>query len=176
MAWIVVDVEADGPAPGLYSMLSVGAVVAEPDADDFARTFYAELRPVSEHWLEDAIRVGGFTREQTLSFEDPGPVMHRFAEWVQKSPGKPVFVSDNNGFDWQFVNWYFHRFVGGNPFGYSSRNLGSLYCGLRRDTTARIESVRSGALSHNALDDAIANARVLVSLAHRFGLDISGRL
>ena len=28
---------------------------------------------------------------------------------------------------WQFINWYFHEFVGSNPFGHSSTNLGSLY-------------------------------------------------
>jgi hypothetical protein len=36
-----------------------------------------------------------------------------------------VFVSDNNGFDWQFINWYFWHFTGANPFGHSSTNLGS---------------------------------------------------
>ena len=44
-----------------------------------------------------------------------------------------MFVSDNNGFDWQFVNWYFHAFLGENPFGHSSTNLGSLYKGLVKD-------------------------------------------
>ena len=47
----------------------------------------------------------------------------------------PVFVSENNGFDWQFINWYFHHFTGANPFGFSSTNLGSLYKGLVRDTS-----------------------------------------
>ena len=27
-----------------------------------------------------------------------------------------MFISDNNGFDWQFINWYFHHFTGSNPF------------------------------------------------------------
>jgi len=28
-----------------------------------------------------------------------------------------LFISDNDGFDWQFVNWYFWHFLGQNPFG-----------------------------------------------------------
>ena len=45
-------------------------------------------------------------------------------------------ISDNNGFDWQFINWYFHHFLGKNPFGHSSTNLGSLYKGVVRDMFA----------------------------------------
>jgi len=30
MSWIMVDIEADGPIPGDYSMISFGAVVVEP--------------------------------------------------------------------------------------------------------------------------------------------------
>jgi len=39
---------------------------------------------------------------------------------------RPIFISDSTGFDWQFINWRFHHFVGRNPFGFSSQNLGSL--------------------------------------------------
>lgn len=45
MSWIMVDIEADGPIPGDYSMVSFGAVVVEPGLE---RTFYGELRPISE--------------------------------------------------------------------------------------------------------------------------------
>ena len=38
MSLIVVDVEADGPIPGKYSMVCLGAVVVEPT---LSRTFYA---------------------------------------------------------------------------------------------------------------------------------------
>lgn len=44
MPFIMVDVEADGPYPGDYSMICFGAVVVEPALD---RTFYGRLRPVS---------------------------------------------------------------------------------------------------------------------------------
>ncbi len=42
MSLIVVDVEADGPIPGKYSMVCLGAVVVEPT---LSRTFYGRTRP-----------------------------------------------------------------------------------------------------------------------------------
>jgi hypothetical protein len=68
--------------------------------------------------------------------------------------GQPMFVSDNNGFDWQFINWYFHHFTGSNPFGYSSTNLGSLCKGLVRDTFQSFKHLRQTPHTHNPVDDA----------------------
>ena len=46
---------------------------------------------------------------ETLGFDDPQAVMAAFDEWLKKQAGKRLFfISDNNGFDWQFINWYFH--------------------------------------------------------------------
>ena len=37
MSWFMVDIEADGPIPGDYSVISFGTVVIEPGLE---RTFY----------------------------------------------------------------------------------------------------------------------------------------
>jgi hypothetical protein len=43
--------------------------------------------------------------------------MPRFAGWLEKLPGKPIFVGYPVAFDWPFVYYYLHRFAGGkNPF------------------------------------------------------------
>lgn len=170
----MVDIEADGPIPGDYSMLSIGAVVVEPG---LARSFYAELRPISAEFVPAALEVCGFTRAQTEGFDDPAEVMARFAGWLADlapSPGqgRHFFVSDNNGFDWGFVNWYFHHFTGSNPFGHSSTNLGSLYKGLVRDTFQSFKHLRRTTHTHNALDDARGNAEALLTLARDHGLKI----
>ena len=68
MTYIMVDVEADGPIPGDYSMVCFGAIVVEPSLD---RTFYGRLKPISEKWIPEALQVSGFTREETLAFDDP---------------------------------------------------------------------------------------------------------
>jgi hypothetical protein len=125
MSYIMVDVEADGPIPGDYSMISFGAIIVEPS---LSKTFYVQIKPISEKWIPAALQISGFTREQTLTFENPQAAMEKFALWIEaESSGRAFFISDNNGFDWQFINWYFHHFCGKNPFGHTSSNLGSLY-------------------------------------------------
>jgi DNA polymerase III epsilon subunit-like protein len=105
MSWIVVDVEADGPSPGRYSMVSFGAIVVEPS---LSRTFYGEVRPISDEYIPEALAVSNITREQHQNYGEPAVVMTKFAEWIrQNSNGRAVFVSDNVAFDWQWINYYF---------------------------------------------------------------------
>jgi DNA polymerase III epsilon subunit-like protein len=165
MSLFVVDVEADGPIPDWFSMISFGAVRVQEDLKS-APTFYATLKPISEKWNNEALAVSGFTRSETLSFPDPEKGMSAFAEWVKtyNTKGRPVFLSDNNGFDWQFINYYFHRFTGSNPFGFSSRRISDLYCGLKGDTHAKWKHLRETAHTHNPVDDAMGNAEALLKM------------
>jgi DNA polymerase III epsilon subunit-like protein len=173
MSFIMVGVEADGPIPADYSMISLGAVVVD---ESLAKTFFGKLRPVSEKWIPEALAVSGFTREQTLEFDPPKAVMSSFRDWIQSSaPGRPVFISDNNGFDWQFVNWYFHHFLGQNPFGHSSTNLGSLYKGAVRDFSKNFKHLRKTRHTHNPVDDAKGNAEAFVEIIRQGDWKISLR-
>jgi hypothetical protein len=166
MPYVMVDIEADGPIPGDYSMVAFGAIVVEPALD---RVFSARLRPISEQWVPAALAVSGFSREQTLGFDDPRDVMGRFAAWL---PPKSIFIADNNGFDWMFGCWYFHHFTGRNPFGFSSQNLGSLYKGLVKDARASFKHLRITRHTHDPVDDARGNAEALLKLKE-LGLKIS---
>jgi len=167
----MVDIESDGPAPGLYSMVSFGAVIVRPALDE---TFYGQLRPISEAWLPDALAISGVTREQHAGFDEPGEVMTRFAAWVTASAGKrPIFISDNNGFDWSFINYYFHRFTGGNPFGHSSQNLGSFYKGVVKDAFSNFKHLRTTAHTHHPVDDARGNAEALLRIKAEHGVKIA---
>lgn len=167
----MVDVEADGPVPALYSMISLGAVIVTPALD---QTFYGQLRPIGDAWIPEALAVSGHTRDQTLAFDDPADVMARFAAWVADHAGKrPIFISDNNGFDWGFVNYYFHRFTGKNPFGHSSQNLGSLYKGVVKDTFASFKHLRTTRHTHHPVDDARGNAEALLRIQQELGLKIT---
>ena len=170
MSYVMVDIEADGPIPGDYSMVCFGAVLVEPALE---RTFYAQLAPIADKWVPDALRVSGFSREETLQFADPAAEMARFEVWLQANvQGRPIFVADNNGFDWQFINWYFHHFLGRNPFGFSSTNLGSLYKGLVKDTFASFKHLRKTRHTHNPVDDAMGNAEALLHMKESMGLKI----
>jgi exonuclease len=170
VAYVMVDVEADGPIPGDYSMVSFGAVLVREGLD---KSFYGQLRPVSEKWIPEALAVSGFTREQTLAFDEPKAVMENLARWLnENTKGRAMFVSDNNGFDWQFINWYFWHFTGANPFGHSSANLGSLYKGLVSDTFQNFKHLRQTAHTHHPVDDAKGNAEALLEMK-RMGLKIA---
>ncbi|HEU4384581.1 MAG TPA: exonuclease [Anaeromyxobacteraceae bacterium] len=172
MSLIVVDVEADGPVPGKYSMVCLGAVVVEPS---LGKTFYGRTRPLTGEWVPEALAVSGFTREQHQGFDDPREVMERFEEWIeQSSRGRPVFCSDNLAFDWQFVNWYFHHLLGRNPFGWSGRRIGDLYCGMVKDGYAEWKHLRRTAHDHHPVNDARGDAEALLAMI-AMGLKLPAR-
>ena len=173
MTYIMVDIEADGPIPGDFSMIAIGAVVVEPELD---KTFYGRLKPIAENFVPEALAVSGFSRQETLGFEEPRAVMERFRDWIAgQGQTRPLFVSDNNGFDWQFVNWYFHHLLGANPFGHSSTNLGSLYKGLARDMFVNFKHLRKTAHTHNPVDDAKGNAEAMLAMKEMGLKGVTGR-
>jgi hypothetical protein len=164
MSLIVVDVESDGPIPHKYSMVCFGAVVVTADLD---KTFYGETKPVSAVWSEEALAISGFSRAEHLAFDEPKAVMQKFAGWLnENSSGQPVFISDNLAFDWQWINYYFHYFLGKNPFGFSGRRIGDLYAGMQNDyfAASKWKKYRRTIHTHNPVDDARGNAEALLKI------------
>lgn len=165
MSYIVVDVESDGPIPHKYSMVCFGAVVVEPS---LTKTFYGKTKPVSALYDEGALAVSGFTRKEHEAFDDPKTVMEQFADWLAaNSKSRPIFISDNPAFDWQWINWYFHTYLEKNPFGFSARRIGDLYCGMKMDASVNNEwkkALRKTRHDHNPLNDALGNAEALLAI------------
>jgi DNA polymerase III epsilon subunit-like protein len=150
-------------------MISIGAVVCKPPFDE---SFYATIKPVTTEFVPEALAVSGFTREETLQFNTAEVQMARFSEWLnfmRNRYGYPVFIADNNGFDWSFTNYYLHYYTGSNPFGYSSWNLNSFYKGIEKDFRAKFKRYRVTKHTHNALDDAIGNAEALHTILTKYG-------
>jgi len=171
MSYISCDVETDGPIIGVNSMVSFGAVIVEPS---LSKTFYGEVKPISKHFNPEALAISGFSRKEHEGFDDPFDVMPNFAKWLQEnSKGKPILISDNNGYDFSWINYYMHVYNGGiNPFGWSSRRIGDLYCGLVKDSRAQWKHLRGKyPYTHNALDDALANANAILEI-QKMGLKI----
>ncbi|MFZ1527309.1 MAG: 3'-5' exoribonuclease [Ferruginibacter sp.] len=161
----VVDVESDGPIPQKYSMVCFGAVVVEPSLN---QTFYGKTKPISDLYEAEALEVSGFSRQEHESFDEPQTVMSNFAIWLNEhSKGRPIFISDNPAFDWQWINWYFHTYLGRNPFGFSARRIGDLYCGMKMDAglnNERKKIYRKTKHNHNPVNDAIGNAEALLAM------------
>lgn len=169
--FISVDVEAAGPNPSQYSLLSIGAcVVANPQ-----QTFYVELQPVNDNALPEALAVSGLTlegvRERGMP---PAEAMAHFESWLDQvvpEGSRPLFVAFNAPFDWMFVADYFHRFLGRNPFGHAALDIKALYMGLTgvpwTHTSMQYISSRfldDRPLTHHALCDALDQAEIMQAI------------
>ncbi|MCK5449683.1 exonuclease [Candidatus Pacearchaeota archaeon] len=158
----MVDIESDGPIPGEYSMLSLGAVIMDEKLD---KSFHINILPISNKFEEERLNPNDFPRDDLKNRVPAKKAMEKFYKWIKKnSVGKPKFISDNNGYDWMFVCWYFWKFLNKNPFGFSSYNLQSLYKGLKKDIKAKIEELREEKLTHNAEQDAIDNGKIFLKI------------
>ncbi|WP_228973552.1 exonuclease [Streptomyces sp. DH12] len=180
--YISVDIEADGPIPGPYSMLSVGAAVAgRQDADDYtpadpeAATFYRELRPVANDFVPEALAVSGLDRDRLrIEGADPRSAMREFTAWVRQvsDDAQPVMCGYPASYDWTFLYWYLIRFTGGSPFGHSGcLDMKTLYATkarvpLRAVAKRRMprELLSSRRHTHHARDDAIEQAELFSNL------------
>lgn len=173
--FVSVDIETSGPIPGEYSMLTIGACLV----DDPLYTFSCEIRPVGAMVDTEALAVTGLSLDR-LGREglEPGEAMAAFGRWLEEAVGPgstPVFVGFNAPFDWSFVNYYFHRFLGRNPFGFTALDVKAVYMGRFggswRDTrSSRIAERLSPALrgDHNALHDALYQAELFrLIMPHR---------
>jgi hypothetical protein len=178
------DVETDGPIPGPFSMLSFALVFAGRfDGKHFERpsgwsgqSFYRELRPISDSFQYDALKVNGLDRDRLMREGcDPKTAMGDGAEWIHRiaGAGRPVLVAYPLSFDWSWLYWYFVRFnPEGSPFSHSQCfDLKTAFAIKANRTIA--ESGRSKLLpslrslkthSHNALDDASEQAEVFANL------------
>ncbi|WP_199546840.1 exonuclease [Streptomyces sp. N35] len=175
--YISVDIEADGPIPGPYSMLSFGAAVAgrhEPDGtylpyDPQERTFYRELSPIGEDFVPEALAVSGLDRARLVrEGAEPATALAEFTAWVREAAtgAQPVMAGYPASYDWTFLYWYLLRFTGESPFGHSGcLDLKSLYAAK---ANLPLRAVAKGTMprqllstrrhTHHALDDAIEQA------------------
>ena len=172
MSYIAVDIESDDQSPATGSMVCFGAVLVS----DPTKTFYGQTKPITDKWNPEALAISGFSRKDHEGFDDPAEVMLAFEKWLNKhSDGKPTFISDNPAFDWQWINFYFHKYLGRNPFGFSARRIGDLYCGLvghagkNRDWKRKYRITKH---THNPVDDAKGNAEALIAFRDELGLKI----
>jgi DNA polymerase III epsilon subunit-like protein len=151
-------------------MLALGAcVVGRRD-----ERFYIELKPLNGNAVAEAIKVAGFDLAVLgKTGERPETAMAKFRDWVTGASAteKPVFVGFNAGFDWSFVNWYFHRFLGENPFGFAPLDIKSFYMGFTgcgwgdtKSSRIRTEYQPTQPGNHNALADARAQAEMFEKL------------
>jgi len=177
------DVETDGPIPGPFSMLSFGLVYAGSfdgrgfrRPDNYDQTFYKELKPISENFEIEALRVNGLDRTRLcVEGESPERAMTEACRWVKRVAGaaQPVLVAYPLSFDWSWLYWYFMRFsADGSPFGHSRcfdiKTALAVKAGIPIAEAGRSQidpSLRSRhPHTHHAIDDAIAQAEIFANV------------
>jgi len=157
-------------------MLSLGAVVVDRSQD----THYVELRPINTNAIPAAMKVVGRPLEDFARVgRDPKDAMGEFRAWIATvaGGGRPVFVGFNATFDWAFVNYYFHEYLGENPFGIGGIDIKAYYMGLSGSTWEDTRSSRIPATfkkkslrhTHNALDDAVEQAEMFRRMREKAG-------
>ena len=136
MSLIFVDVEAhlDSPCPGVGRGMTEFGAVEYATFDHFHGVFDKDLG-----WP---------------------PTMLAFEAWLNGYKGRPVFVSDNPAYDWQWINYHFHHALGRNPFGHSARRISDFYAGLCGDfrKTQEWKRLRVTKHDHDPVHDAMGNA------------------
>lgn len=162
------DIEADGPYPGDFSMLSFASVAYAEDGTVLG-AFETNLAPLvgagqnpdtmTNFWAKEPVAWEYCTRNPQLS----EVAMNKYVEWVDSIPGDlKTMVCMPAGFDFLFMYWYMKKFAGRSPFSFSCIDTKSYVCGFRKKPY-RHSSKRSWPKrwfvkdlphTHRAIDDA----------------------
>lgn len=188
------DVESDGPIPGPYSMISLGAcapgyrtgkglIVRCGDDPMQWASFYAEIAPISDLFVPEALAVSGLDRDKLIATGQAAhAAMTTYTAWVNDTctqladqvgeKVRPVFAAYPLGFDFGFVNWYLINFTGQSPFGHSthidmktefaSKARRGIVGATKRNMPRWL--LGRGEHTHNALDDAREQGDMLMNL------------
>lgn len=132
--YVSTDIEADGPIPGPYSMLSFASAAYRPDktlVDTYQATLDmlpdASAHPETMRWWEEHPEAW---RENRANTREPEVVMGEYAGWVKSLPGRPVFVAYPASYDFMFIYWYLIRFTGESPFKHTALDMKTLAMSL----------------------------------------------
>ncbi|MFH0944539.1 MAG: 3'-5' exoribonuclease [Planctomycetota bacterium] len=184
MVYISLDVEASGPLPCFFDLLSIGAVALtmfDGQVLELDDPFYVELKPYHGTADPGAMAVHGLDPERLArEGKDLETAARELRDWVHRvssDEDPPVFVGYCANFDWAYINDLFHRAGMENPFGYKALDLRSLALGLlglgweelRQEQILPLLGLDPLApeVAHNALADARHQARMLIRLLER---------
>lgn len=173
--YISTDIEANGPIPGPFSMLSFGSVAFDEQGKVLGQ-FSAnleELPEASEH--PDTMKWWSTQKDAweqcRTNLQDPALAMKSYVKWVKSFPGRPVFVAYPASFDFLFIYWYLRRFLDESPFLHFALDIKSFAMGKLgksfHDVT--LESLTNSqkentSLSHVAVEDALIQGKIFCNM------------
>lgn len=155
---VFVDVEATGISPHSGVMTEFGAVHFTTKRQFHGRLY--DSKPSEEN---PAIPVLVGDREY-----DRDAVMREFADWLGEHVRgrRPIFVSDNPAYDFQWINYQFDVAMGSNPFGHSGRRIGDFWAGLAGhwSSAQNWKKLRQTPHDHNPVNDALGNVEAFEAI------------
>lgn len=174
------DIEAVGPSPATGSMVNFGLVGLKKDESvAFRYTVNLQELPKTKHTLandpfwNDPKRAEAKRYITQEPLEEPATVFPNLAKRLRELKEKYdlEIVAWPAAYDWQWINYYFDRFAGGNPLGYTCTCIDSYNWGVSRkpnmpDMEMRIPVPASfaGIPEHSGLLDAYRQGVVFIRL------------
>ena len=173
--YVSTDIEADGPIPGLHSMLSFGSAAYLADKS-LVSTFSANLETLPSATAHpDTMAFWAKNQAAWMATRKdcrpPEQALPAYVEWLKSLPGRPVFVGYPAAFDFMFVYWYLIRFAGESPFSHSALDIKTFAMALmkknyRDATKSNMPKHWFDRVSHThvALDDAIEQGALFCNM------------
>ena len=178
--YISIDIEADGPAPGINSMLSLGAARFN-HLGELLDTFSENLKPLPDAqenestmawWKTQPVAWKAATENQV----EPQVAISRFYAWItlpRYANMRRVCVAYPAGFDYTWVLWYLHKFGGKDPFRHSCLDIKTLAMtclgnGFTRCSKRFFPKTWKPKKKHNhiAVDDAVEQGELLFQIVN----------
>ena len=170
-----VDLETNGPIPGDFSMLSLGAAAFTPTGT-LLSTFSANLKLLSgarecpdtmKFWSENQ-EAYNLTRQD---MRDPKLALEQFVNWVNGHSGKPVCVCYPAGFDFTWLYYYMVHFGLKSPFSFSALDIKTFAMAVmkteyRQSTKKNMPKhwFPDDPHTHIAVDDAIEQGKLFCNM------------
>jgi hypothetical protein len=173
----ILDVEATSRTPMTGVMTEFALAHLESDSTFYAHLYVAhphpdipalpvvetdeDGNPVEDIWFA----LDGKTPHphRPLSFNDLIDAIEGWIADITKGKGRPVLVSDNNGFDAMWFNCWTDDVAQKLLLGHSSRRIGDFYAGIcgKWGDHSSWKRLRRTTHTHHPLDDAVGNREAL---------------
>jgi len=189
--YVVCDIEADGPIPGPYSMISLGAVAVNREGKelgDFEINLLplenAKPHPTTIKWFTThAPEALYYCKQNQVS---PKEGMNKFGNWLLTLPKPRVMAAHPAPLDFMWINWYIQTFLADRleqvPFSmpffdskgqtafdiksYAAAVLQKEYIEINRENYSK-EFHDNTKHTHKAIDDAREYAQLLIKLLNK---------
>jgi len=182
--YVSIDVEADGPIPGMNSMLSFGSAVFDINGNLW-NTFECNLELLPEatsevktmEWWKTQPEAWEHCRKDLLS---PSVVMNSYyvnmvhlSEQLNK---KLVCIGYPITYDFMFLYWYLMKFAGKSPFSFSGIDIKTIammmmkrpYTKIGKSSMPKRWFEGAEKHTHTPLEDAKGQGRMFVNMAREF--------